>query len=270
MLAMAKVLGEAGRFVTDQSLKNADRQIVVLLGSLCILCLAFGFWLGRMRVSTMSSPISLVVPIALFALAWMSYRLLNKKAAGFEKARVSFMKGAVGEAVVARKLSNFPESYRVINDLSTPFGNLDHVVIGPTGVFILDTKNWKGVVAADGKGELLANGKAPDRPAVKPFITRIMNVKKKVEVLCDSEDSQKTDLPFFTGVLVFPLARVEAKWGATGSVHCVSDEILWDYIVESKKGKVLNSQQVEVIARAFGSLATMDKEFHKDAPAASA
>jgi len=46
-------------------------------------------------------------------------------------------KGATGEATVALALTRFPDSFSVINDLATPFGNLDHVVVGPTGVFIL-------------------------------------------------------------------------------------------------------------------------------------
>jgi hypothetical protein len=58
------------------------------------------------------------------------------------------------EISVGYKLSDFPDGFYIINDLKTESGNLDHVVIGPTGVFALDTKSWRGVVSADGKGEL--------------------------------------------------------------------------------------------------------------------
>ena len=48
--------------------------------------------------------------------------------------------------------------FRTVHDLTTLFANVDHVVIGPIGVFILDAKAWRGVVQPDGKEELLVNG----------------------------------------------------------------------------------------------------------------
>jgi hypothetical protein len=56
-------------------------------------------------------------------------------------------------------------------------------------------------------------------------------------------------------------ARVDAKWGTTGHVHCVRDEQLYDYIVENKKGKKLNQKEIESISQAFLALARMDKDF---------
>jgi hypothetical protein len=81
-------------------------------------------------------------------------------------------RGAAGEIHVGNILTDFPDDFCVINDLTTPFGNLDHVVVGPTGVFVLDSKNWRGVVSADGKGELLLNGQPTDKPHVRQFVGR--------------------------------------------------------------------------------------------------
>jgi len=164
-------------------------------------------------------------------------------------------KGAAGEEIVANILESFPESFCVINGLTTPFGDLDHVVVGPTGVYILDTKNWKGVVSADGKGELLLNGKPTDKPTVKPFVIRMMNVKDKIKTLCNLD-------PFFKAVLVFPIARVDARWGETGSANCIRDDQLWSYIVENEITTKLDKKAIEALAQAFLALATMDKEFH--------
>jgi len=86
----------------------------------------------------------------LFLVAKFSLRQLD----AMEKVRANISKGATGEASVALVLSNLSDEYKVINDLATPFGNLDHVVVGPTGVYILETKNWRGIVSSDGKGEL--------------------------------------------------------------------------------------------------------------------
>ena len=148
----------------------------------------------------------------------MGFRKLDE----IEKGRAAMRKGAAGENAVAQILKDFPDNFCVINGLTTPFGDLDHVVIGPTGVYIIDTKNWKGVVSADGKGELLLNGKPPDKPTVKPLVTRMMNVKDKIKTLSNLD-------PFFKAVLVFPIARVDARWGETGSANCIRDDQLWSY-----------------------------------------
>lgn len=70
----------------------------------------------------------------------------------------SFLIGADGEEYVIGVLSGLPEGYHVINDVNLHFSKaihwrerdewiknsqIDHIVVGPTGVFLLETKNWK-------------------------------------------------------------------------------------------------------------------------------
>jgi hypothetical protein len=85
----------------------------------------------------------------------------------------------------------------------------------------------------------------------------IMSIKEKIKVLTALD-------PYIRGVLAFPSAHVDAKWGTTGYVHCVSDEKLYDYVVESKKRKKLPKKEIESIAQAFLALARMDKDFAPD------
>jgi hypothetical protein len=180
---------------------------------------------------------------------------VDKKLNALEREVVAMQRGATGEVAVGLALANFPDEFCVINDLTTPFGNLDHVVVGPTGVFVMDTKNWRGVVSADGKGELLLNGKATDKPLINQFIGRMMGVRDKVKLLATGLD------PFYSAVFVFTSARVEAKWGTTRNVHCITDDQLRAYIVEKDFGKRLTKEEVERIAQAFLGLAHMDAQF---------
>ena len=60
-------------------------------------------------------------------------------------------KGKAGEKAVARRLKRLPEEeYKVINDLMLPtsYGTtqLDHVVVSRYGIFVIETKNYKGYV----------------------------------------------------------------------------------------------------------------------------
>lgn len=61
------------------------------------------------------------------------------------------LKGKIGEKDVARILRRLPtDDYRVINDviLPTPYGSsqIDHVVVSQYGIFVIETKYYKGVI----------------------------------------------------------------------------------------------------------------------------
>lgn len=59
------------------------------------------------------------------------------------------IKGYLGEAAVASRLGKLPqEHYRVFNDimLQTKRGTtqIDHIVVSIYGIFVIETKNYKG------------------------------------------------------------------------------------------------------------------------------
>lgn len=58
----------------------------------------------------------------------------------------SWMKGDKGEKLVSLYLEDLPRGYFTFNDVTIPGGkgNFDHIVIGPTGVFLIETKNYSG------------------------------------------------------------------------------------------------------------------------------
>ena len=71
-----------------------------------------------------------------------------------EQAR-AWQRGAKGERHTARLLDRLGrDGYVVFHDLALPDSpaNLDHVVVGPSGVFVIDSKQWTGEVrqSADG------------------------------------------------------------------------------------------------------------------------
>lgn len=253
---MAKVLGESGRYVTEAAVKQRLRTLLIVCINIALLGVIEGLTLSS-YISLASLPwwINPLLTIGALVGIIALWRWGNKRIDELERRRAALQRGATGENLVAEKLASFPDDFCVINDLTTPFGNLDHVVVGPTGVYVLDAKNWRGVVAPDGKGELLLNGQPTDKPQMRHFVSRIMSIKEKVRALAPGLD------PFFQPAFVFTSARVEAKWGSTGSVHCVSDDQLHDYVVNKNFGKRLSAAEVQTIAQAFLGLAHMDREF---------
>ena len=61
-------------------------------------------------------------------------------------------RGAEGEEATAAALAALPSSWVVIHDVAWPgrkLANIDHVAIGPAGVFVIDSKNWSGQVRVE-------------------------------------------------------------------------------------------------------------------------
>lgn len=70
-------------------------------------------------------------------------------------------RGATGESVTAAALSGLGDDWHVLHDVAWPgrrFANIDHVVIGPPGVYVVDSKNWSGEITWPG-GVLRQNGR---------------------------------------------------------------------------------------------------------------
>ena len=73
-----------------------------------------------------------------------------------------FFKGARGEERVSGILKNLPDAYHVFNDFIAGGKHVDHVVVGPAGVFSVETKYWRGAVTVE-DGHILLDGQLPDR-----------------------------------------------------------------------------------------------------------
>ncbi|MFC7725319.1 nuclease-related domain-containing protein [Nocardioides sp. GCM10028917] len=71
-------------------------------------------------------------------------RRQREQAARLERSAALWEQGAAGEVAVATALAALPAGWVVLHDLAWPGrqrANLDHVVIGPGGVFVVDAKN---------------------------------------------------------------------------------------------------------------------------------
>lgn len=84
---------------------------------------------------------------------------LERKARYASKVADDYEKGAAGEAMVAAALGPLSTSgWRVLHDRRAPDGgNIDHLVIGPPGVAILDAKNWAAAVTVTPDRRLVAS-----------------------------------------------------------------------------------------------------------------
>ena len=121
----------------------------------------------RQRVAVFAATVASAAVLAMMGVWWwpaiflaLGLLIVLERLAG--KGRVldpeRLRRGILGEEAVANALAGLPSSYLVLHGLPTGQGDVDHVVIGPTGVFALETKAWGGNFYRS-RGQLYCNGK---------------------------------------------------------------------------------------------------------------
>ncbi len=249
---MAQVWTKSSTYREQRSAKKAQESALFCMLAASV-CAAFGGFCLALTICTNKFPWA-ATPFFLGAvvLTYVGKYYGNKKHAAFERERMLFRKGAIGEAIIGRVLEELSDDYVVLNDVGTEFGNVNHVVVGPTGVYVIEAKNWKGVVQADGNGDLLLNGKPAKRAAVMKLVSTCATTRQQIKSLSGHE-------PLIQAVLALTSAHDDVKWGALQNVDCVTDETLNDYIIGNKNRVDLSKEQIHSISRAFLELTRSDR-----------
>ncbi|HSH58149.1 MAG TPA: NERD domain-containing protein [Acidimicrobiales bacterium] len=113
----------------------------------------------------------------------------------------SWRRGQEGEVRTGRALDALPQGYIVLHDLRMPGSrtNIDHVVIGPTGVFTVETKNYSSDV-------VVRRGVA--RHAGHSMAKVVQQAKRQAEALATALDRGVNAVVCVQGALV----RVEGMF----------------------------------------------------------
>jgi hypothetical protein len=92
-------------------------------------------------------------------------RRAREKAERLARRAEMFEKGAEGEAATAAVLAALPPGWTAIQDARWPsrrLANIDHVLVGPGGIFVIDSKNWSGRITVE-QGRLKQNGRSREK-----------------------------------------------------------------------------------------------------------
>lgn len=206
-----------------------------------------GFLARRARRDAYLSLASLAM--VAFGLAYMgpwSFPLLmigSSLLALFFDRSVNYRRGLQGERAVATELSELDDSYGLINDVKfrNTFGNIDHIVLGPNGVFVIETKNWHGAVTCNGDSWAAQNReiRSPSR-AIK---INALKIKQIVERLNSSNRPQV----WIEGIVVMtdPNVQLERR---NPAVPVLKIGELCTYIRGKKAIAPFSPQELEQIA----------------------
>lgn len=131
-------------------------------------------------------------------------------------------RGASGEEHVGGLLNVLPRGWRVAHDVSFGHGNVDHVAIGPPGVFVVETKSHAGPI----KLERLHGATLRQAQAQRKIVERVLHVE--VEPL-----------------LVFSRAWVDRPLARRKGVRVIPARMLGGYL-RSLPG-TLDEEQIDAI-----------------------
>ena len=119
----------------------------------------------------------------------------------------SFLIGARGEEAVIAELRKLPDSYYVFNDMKfntdehwiydngerfNKSCQIDHLVVGPTGIFLLETKNWSRFSFEERRGDPHVQVYRASRIAYHCFFQYLKIGKSLKNVVVTLEPRQKT------------------------------------------------------------------------------
>lgn len=112
------------------------------------------------------------------------------------------VRGARAEEKVGALLDELPEDYYyVLNDVESPYGNIDHVVIGKSsGIFLIETKAHGGKVEVSGE-TILVNGKIPEKDFIAQALQNSYWLRDKISSVVGSK-------PWIIPIIVFTNAFV--------------------------------------------------------------
>jgi hypothetical protein len=224
-----RVLKGSGRYLRVQAWKNLAKA------SVCVVVV------GLMFPSVLLFPLD---PLWL-KLALMGVSLVPLIGTAYYSRQYSIFKaGAQGEKQTVNALkSSLDDDYFLVNGVHIHgLGDVDHVVVGQNGVFVVETKNWSGEISCNSDRWQRA-GKPIEASPSRQAKTNAHAIKKRLE----ASGAAPAGL-WVEAVVVF--TNKHAKLHVNGaSCRVLSLSQLPSYIRHHERGMVLQRQQVERMAK---------------------
>lgn len=172
------------------------------------------------------------------------------------------IKGVIGEKRVIRQLSNLqPEEYKVLNNImiKTDKGStqIDHIVISIFGIFVIETKNYKGWIHGGQNSEYwtqsIYKNKTSFRNPIRQNWAHIYALKKVL--------SDYGQVPYYPVIVFSGSAKLKNVNTETPVIY---DNDLYRTISESRGMPKISKQDINDIWTRLSELNLDGKEAHKE------
>ena len=139
----------------------------------------------------------------------------------------AWQKGAHGETILGRRLDTLTQQgVQVLHDRRIPGtkANIDHIAVGPRGVFVIDAKRYTGAPSLRTSGGLFEPRRERLMVGTRDCTHLVGGVHRQVSLVENALGAAGfTDIPVF-GMLCF----VEADWPLLGGDFLIDNvEVLW-------------------------------------------
>jgi len=226
-------IGIASNYLKNQSRKYLSRAVLsfLLFSSFLILT---GY-----HVIFQTQNISLIDGIGfVISLIWLiAFQYYQRK-------YHTYKGGRQGEKAVANALTNgLSDEYYLINGvyLKGRGGDIDHIVLGPSGVYVLETKNWSG--------KIICHGDQWQRPGKKVNSSPSLQAKyntQKVKKLVDTSPDFRGLKVWIEGLLVFTNNYADLHLN-NPTVTILRLQQLSSYIKNQENNRLTNEQIQKII-----------------------
>lgn len=155
-------------------------------------------------------------------------------------------RGAKAEEQIGDILSQLSSDFMILNDINSPYGNIDHIIISKlNGIFLIETKAHGGTVTMDGE-TLLVNKKLPEKNFISQVLQNSYWLRGEVGQIINAQ-------PWITPVIVFTNAFVTPARPAKG-VIVVNKKFLLNLLQRARGANSVNTlvwQQRDKISERF-------------------
>tara|TARA_R110002153_G_scaffold269724_2_gene435566 strand:+ start:326 stop:1171 length:846 start_codon:yes stop_codon:yes gene_type:complete len=192
----------ASRRIAGQSvLSDFNDKSTDLFGHLIIFTLLFNFpfiYVGANKLLGIDKELPwLIIPIFTIALGYILVKLLKTI-----RERVNLRLGLEAEWLVSSELHDIEAAdFKVFHDIQCDKFNIDHLVIGPNGVFAIETKGRRKPTNA--------------KTAAEKSQEYVVNVKGKI-----------LEFPNYTDTSIIEQAIRQAKWATTWLSEATGEKIV--------------------------------------------
>jgi len=144
---------------------------------------------------------------------------------------------------------NLTEEYRVFDNIYTGYGDIDAIVVGPTGIYMIEIKSNSGVITANTKGYLsIIDGDTPN----KNYRDQVRKELGQVKLYIDINTGLNS---WVNPVLVFPFGSVMKDLILVSEydnlrLPVMSEKDLLKYIYAKNQAK-LTPEQINKISKAL-------------------
>jgi len=135
--------GKMAKITYTQKLANKQLCSMIIIFSILLLIFFFiGFFFAVYSYYVILG--MLIILIAEVAM----YSIFPKRISNYKR----YYHGAKGERHIKSYLGKLEDSHIVVNDIKFPWskGNIDHIVIGRNGIFLIETKSHEGTIICNG------------------------------------------------------------------------------------------------------------------------